>query len=235
MSAAAPIAIVRKPGARRMKLVVDPLSGAVRLTLPKRAALAPALAWAEAQAAWIAAQRARLPAPRPFVPGADIPFGDGVLRIDWAPGRPRRTVQQGARLVVGGPREALAARVTAWLKRAALETLTAETQFFAEQLGVRIAKVAIGDPRSRWGSCAASGVIRYSWRLICAPVLVRRATVAHEVAHRVHMHHGPAFHALVAELVGADAVTARAWLKREGAALHWLGRDGDAARGGGAL
>lgn len=225
MSALPDINIVRRPGARKLRLVVDPVSGAVRLTLPKRAALAPALAWAEAQAPWIAAQRARLPAPRPFAPGAAIPFGDESLIIDWSPGRPRRIERIGDRLIVGGPVETVASRVTTWLKRAALMTLTAETEDFAARLGVGVTKVAVGDPKSRWGSCASSGAIRYSWRLICAPARVRRATVAHEVAHRVHMHHGPAFHALVAELVGRDAEAARAWLRREGAALHWLGRD----------
>lgn len=219
------IDIIRRAGARRLRLAVDPVSGAVRLTLPKRAALGPALEWVESQAPWIAAQRARLPQPTPFVPGASFPFGDSRLTIDWAADRPRRVERIGDRLVVGGPAVRLAARVTAWLKREALAVLTAETHEFAARLGVSVAKVAVGDPRSRWGSCAASGAIRYSWRLILAPARVRRATVAHEVAHRVHMHHGPAFHALVAELVGRDAEVARAWLRREGVGLHWLGRD----------
>ena len=76
---------------------------------------------------------------------------------------------------------------------------------------------------SRWGSCASTGTIRYSWRLILAPAFVRRATVAHEVAHLVHMNHAPAFHALVAEILGSDPRPARAWLRREGAALHRFG------------
>jgi len=84
--------------------------------------------------------------------------------------------------------------------------------------------VTIGDPKGRWGSCASSGAIRYSWRLILAPGWVRRATVAHEVAHRVHMNHAPVFHALVAELLEDHPTPARAWLRTHGAALHWFGR-----------
>jgi predicted metal-dependent hydrolase len=38
------------------------------------------------------------------------------------------------------------------------------------------------------------------------------------------MNHGPAFHALVAELFGADPAPAREWLRREGAGLHRFGR-----------
>jgi predicted metal-dependent hydrolase len=52
---------------------------------------------------------------------------------------------------------------------------------------------------------------------------VRRATVAHEVAHRVHMNHGPHFHALVKQLLGYDPAAARLWLRRRGASLHRIG------------
>jgi predicted metal-dependent hydrolase len=86
-----------------------------------------------------------------------------------------------------------------------------------------VARVGVGDPLSRWGSCSSSGGIRYSWRLILAPDWVRRATVAHEVAHRVHMNHSPAFHALVADLLGADPKPARSWLRSNGPLLHRIG------------
>ncbi|MGP1282805.1 MAG: YgjP-like metallopeptidase domain-containing protein, partial [Parasphingopyxis sp.] len=65
--------------------------------------------------------------------------------------------------------------------------------------------------------------IRYSWRLVMAPPDVLGATAAHEVAHRVHMHHGPEFHALVAEIFGRDPSAERAWLREHGAALYWVG------------
>lgn len=218
------IDIVRHPRARRPKLSVDPVRGVIRLTIPKRAALAPALRWAEQQGEWIAAQRAALPRPRPFVPGAMIPFGDAVLMVDWAADRSRRVTREGDRLLVGGPVDTVGRRVTAWLKRAALDLLSAETAEFAQRAGVTVSRVATGDPRGRWGSCASSGVIRFSWRLVMAPDLVRRATVAHEVAHRVHMNHGPEFHRLVASLTAGDDAAARRWLRDHGAGLHWLGR-----------
>ena len=76
---------------------------------------------------------------------------------------------------------------------------------------------------ARWGSCSGDGAIAYSWRLILMPPEVRRAIVAHEVAHLVHLNHSPSFHALAAELdPGHDA--ARRWLKRHGPAAHWVGR-----------
>jgi predicted metal-dependent hydrolase len=218
------IEIVRNARARRIRLSVDPTSGAARLTLPKRAALKSALKWAEQQAEWLAVQRARLPEARPFEPGAMVPFRGATLTIDWRPDRSRRVVLEGDRLLVGGPIEALPRRVETWLRRAALDLLSEETAFFAARAGVTVARVTIGDPRGRWGSCTGEGAIRYGWRLILAPDFVRRATVAHEVAHRLHMHHGPEFHAAVVMILGDDPAPARAWLKQHGAALHWMGR-----------
>jgi len=220
----AEIDIVRHARARRVRLTVDPTSGRARLTLPKRAALKPALKWAEQQAAWLAMQRARLPEGRPFAPGATLPYRGETVTIDWRADRPRRVTLDGEHLAAGGPAEGLSRRIESWLRRAALALLREETAFFADRAGVTVAAVSIGDPRGRWGSCSSSGAIRYSWRLILAPDFVRRATVAHEVAHRIHMHHGPAFHAAAAEILGDDPAPARAWLKRNGAALHWVGR-----------
>ncbi|WP_299648562.1 M48 family metallopeptidase [Sphingomonas bacterium] len=207
-----------------MKLSFDPVTGRARLTLPRRAPLKAALAWADEKAGWLAEQRARLPDARPFIAGAVLPIADETLTITWSEGT-RRTVRRvDDTLSVEGPADTVARRVELWLRRAALDLLSRETAEFAALAGVTVTQVAVGDPRGRWGSCASTGIIRYSWRLLLAPGWVRRATVAHEVAHRVHMNHGPAFHALVAELLGADPAAARAWLRANGASLHWVGR-----------
>jgi len=132
--------------------------------------------------------------------------------------------QEPGRLVLGGPLESLEPRLLRWLKQEAKRVLDSETREYAAKANVTVTRVGVGDTLSRWGSCSSSGAIRYSWRLILAPDFVRRATVAHEVAHRVHMNHGPDFHALVARLFEGDAKAARLWLKREGSRLHRFGR-----------
>ncbi len=207
-----------------MRLSVDPRDGTVRLTLPQRAALKPALAWVEGKRGWIEATLATLPAPHAIVPGGTIPFEGGLLRILWREGGSRIVRREAEALVLGGPAESLAPRVLRWLRREALARLEAETRAFGLRAGVSIGRVAVGDPRARWGSCSSAGDIRYSWRLILAPVAVREATVAHEVAHRLHMDHSPAFHAAVAALLGRDPAAERVWLRRHGAALYWIGR-----------
>lgn len=216
--------VVRNPRARRVRLALDPVTGRARLVVPKRAALAPALAWARGKASWLAEERAKLPVPRPFADGTMLPVADEELVIRWTDGRSRLVSAGEGTLLLAGPPETVSRRVEAWLKRHALDLLTRETAEFAALAGVGITRVSVGDPAGRWGSCASSGAIRYSWRLLLAPGWVRRATVAHEVAHRVHMNHGPRFHALVTELLGSDPQPARIWLRAHGAALHWFGR-----------
>jgi predicted metal-dependent hydrolase len=218
--------VVRHARARRMRLSVDPASGRVRLTIPPRASLKQAMAWANDHRGWIDAQRAKLPQGRPFAPGAVIPVEGEEVTVDWSPDRSRTIMLIDGRLVCGGPIEGLSRRIESWLKRRALALLSEETAEFAAKAGVTISRVAVADPKGRWGSCASSGAIRYSWRLICAPPHVRRSTVAHEVAHRLHMDHSPAFHAAYRHLLGDDPAPARAWLRRHGATLHWVGRGG---------
>lgn len=220
-----PLVVRRMAQARAMRLSVDPRDGAVRLILPKRAALRPALAWVEGQRDWIETALAALPAPRPIAPGGTIPFEGTALTIDWDADRSRIVRRSGDRLLVGGPRESMGPRVLRWLRREALSVLEAETRAFAARAGVTITKVSVADPRTRWGSCSVSGDIRYSWRLILAPTAVRQATVAHEVGHRLHMNHGPDFHAAVRGLLGRDPAPERAWLRANGSALYWLGRE----------
>lgn len=219
-----PIDVVRHPTARRVKLSFDPTSGRVRLIIPRRGSAKAALAWAAGYGDWIAAQRANMPQGRPFVDGAKVPLGDDMLTVAWTDGRSRIVRREGDLLCLSGPCDTIGRRVEAWLKAEALRRLSADTMHYAALAGVSISKVTIGDPRGRWGSCNSGGAIRYSWRLVLAPEAVRRATAAHEVAHRIHMDHSPAFHALVAKLFGADPAPHRLWLKANGAALHWYGR-----------
>ena len=218
-----PLTIKRSALARRMRLAVDPRDGSVRLTLPPRTGLRQALAWAESQRAWIEAALSALPAPQPFGPGASFPFDGLTLTLCWAPGS--RTVRiDGDDMIVGGPETMAAGRALRWMRAEAARRLEAETRAFAIRAGVTVGRVRVGDPRSRWGSCSARGDIAYSWRLILMPPTVREATVAHEVAHRLHMNHGPEFHAAVARLLGRDPTAERAWLRSNGARIHGIGR-----------
>ena len=217
---AVPLIVQRHARARRMRLRFDGLAGRALLTIPTRAALKRALAWAGEQSDWIEGQRERARGVVLLGDGALLPVEGEMLRIVATGGAGRQVRRDGDRLLVGGPAAHVGARVVRWLKAEAKAVLAAETQALAAAHGLPLGRVSIGDPRGRWGSCSARGDIRYSWRLILAPPFVRMATVAHEVAHLRHMNHGPAFHAFVRAIAAVDPEAARTWLKREGTGLH---------------
>ena len=219
-----PLQVRRMAQARSMRLSVDPRDGGVRLVIPARASLKAALKWVETKRGWIEAALDALPHARPIAPGMVVEVAGERLTVELAStGRIIRRI--GDRLVVPEPAELLGPRVIRWLKAQALKRLEAETRRFAAKAGVSVGRIAIGDPRARWGSCSANGDIRYSWRLILAPPAVLEATVAHEVAHRLHMDHSADFHAAVERLLGRDPAAERAWLRAHGRELYWLGRE----------
>jgi hypothetical protein len=144
--------------------------------------------------------------------------------LEAVPGRGAARLSPGV-IRSGGEDDAFAHRVLNLLRREALADLAARTAVHAAALGVPMPRVSLNDAGGRWGSCTpARGTIRYSWRLIAAPPSVLDYLAAHEVAHLKEANHGPSFWALVERLYG-DPRPARDWLKREGAALHGLGRD----------
>jgi hypothetical protein len=104
---------------------------------------------------------------------AAIPFRGGSLTIAHDPSARGGIAPDNRLLIVGGRPEHLPRRVRDALRRAALAELkTACDDAFARAGGVSprpLKAVRIVDPRGRWGSCAADGTLRFSWRLILAP------------------------------------------------------------------
>lgn len=226
LEAGLPVPIDVRPlkNARRFRLRFDEGSGRLKLTCPARASRRAALAWAADQREWIEAQLARVEPPEPFVPGALIPIAGREVRLLWSASVPRTPRLADDTLLCGGPAEGMARRVEAFLRQIALELMSREVAEFASAAGVTAAAVSIGDPASRWGSCSSARRIRLSWRLILAPPNVRRFVVAHEVAHLVHLSHGPEFKALEAKLFGPGLAEARSLLRRAGPRLRRIGR-----------
>lgn len=215
-----PVRLVPHARSRRYRLIFDAARGEMRLTLPRRASVTKALKWASEQQDWLADQVGKAAAPVRVGPGALVPLFGIERCVTWAQSAPRAVRLDGDILHLGGPEETVGRRVERWLRAEALALMECESRQLAAAAGLAVGRVGVGDPRSRWGSCTQDGDLRYSWRLVMAPPHVRRATVAHEVAHLRHMDHGPDFHALVAELHDGDVAAARDWLRREGRGLH---------------
>jgi predicted metal-dependent hydrolase len=223
------VALRRAATARRFTLRVRFAARDAVLTMPSRASLRDARAFAERHAAWIATRLNRLPATIPFAHGSIVPLRGVDHALLHMPGRrgtvwteQRDDVTTGVALCVAGHAEHVHRRVQDHFKREARRDLESAVARHTSTLGLPPRGVGLRDPVSRWGSCSSSGSLNFSWRLIMAPPHVLDYLAAHEVAHLVHLDHSPRFWALARRLC-SDTDRAEAWLSAHGAHLHKYG------------
>ncbi len=218
-----PVTFVRSGRARRVSLRVDVARRRILLTAPLRMSRATAIGFAETQAGWIAARLKRLPERRPFADGAEVPlFGKLHVirhRIDV-----RGTVWREAdEIHVAGQAEHLPRRLRDWLTAELRGRLIPLVHDKARRVERPVKRVTLRDSRSRWGSCGPDGGLSFSWRLVFAPPEVLDYLVAHEVAHLVHLNHGPRFWGLTETLCDGPMDPPRAWLRANGETLLQYG------------
>lgn len=205
------------PRARRMVLRVAHSGRDAVLTMPPGVPLAKARTFLHEQEAWLRGKLTLRPVHALICDGSTLPLGDATLTIRATQGAPLSRI--GDTLLVPGPAEDLPVRVAAWLREAAREVCVTACDRHTAALGRRCGRISLRDPRSRWGSCTASGDLMFSWRLVLAPCAVLDYVVAHEVAHLAEMNHSDRFWQVVRTLCpGFDAP--REWLRRHGAGLH---------------
>ena len=88
----------------------------------------------------------------------------------------------------------------------------------AQAMGVTYGRITIRNQTGRWGSCSSTGNLNFNCLLMLAPESVLNYVVVHELCHRKHMDHSPAFWQEVARVL-PDYKKEEAWLKREGRVL----------------
>ncbi|MEA5159571.1 SprT family zinc-dependent metalloprotease [Cereibacter johrii] len=211
------ITLRRSAQARRFSLRVSRLDGRVTLTLPLRAREAEALAFVRDQEGWIRRALSDVPEAAAVGLGSVLPLEGRPLTVRPGSGRSVRVTDDS--LLVPGDPASVPLRLATFLKVMARERLAAACDRHARSLGRPYARLTLRDTRSRWGSCTQDGCLMFSWRLILAPPPILDYVAAHEVAHLAQMNHSPAFWAEVARL-DPDYALHRAWLRRQGQALH---------------
>ena len=88
----------------------------------------------------------------------------------------------------------------------------------AQAMGVTYGRITIRNQTGRWGSCSSTGNLNFNCLLMLAPESVLNYVVVHELCHRKHMDHSPAFWQEVARML-PDYKKEEAWLKGEGRVL----------------
>jgi predicted metal-dependent hydrolase len=209
--------------ARRLTLRIDAGGQGLRVTVPPGLRAGEVDRFLDRHRDWLELKLAKLP-DRPQVrAGVKLPLRGRPHMILHMPGK-RGTVavaqgEAGPALHVHGEEAHLPRRLADFLKREAKRDIEALVEKHTQTVGRRAKAIRYKDTSSRWGSCSADGTLSFSWRIMMAPPTVIDYLVAHEVAHLKEMNHGPDFWALCRALCPRTD-EARAWLKRNGAALQ---------------
>jgi len=224
-----PVILRQRAGTKRITMRVCGMTDTLRVSAPPRCSAKGLIQVLEEHTAVLTVRARELPPRKAFIPGAELPFLDGILHLRHEPGR--RTsweeIDGGYILTVGGQPEHFPRRVRdAIRKRCELllrESCATAFDTAAHSYNLRpLKKISLQNAGGRWGSCAPDGTLRFSWRLVFAPRWILDYVAAHEVAHLAEMSHSPRFWAVV-ETITPDARKARAWLQRYGSQIHRIG------------
>ncbi|MDP1965915.1 MAG: SprT family zinc-dependent metalloprotease [Reyranella sp.] len=218
-----PVTFLRSPRARRASLRVDSARRRIVLTAPLRMARGTAVDFAHAQAGWIAARLKRLPDLKPFADGAEVPLFGAPHLIRHRADRRGTVWREGLEIHVAGRPEHLPRRLRDWLTAELKGQLVPLVHAKALRVERPVKRITVRDSRSRWGSCGPDATLSFSWRLVFAPPEVLDYLVAHEVAHLVHLNHGPRFWALARTLCDGPIEGPQSWLKKNGEILLQYG------------
>ncbi len=205
--------------AKRISLRVSNSGDGVSLTIPGTIPITQAIDFARQKEPWLRKALARTVPPVIPEIGGTLRFEGRDLVIARNSGGKVRVT--GDRIEVPGRPAELGVRLRKFFEFSARARFGQASVQYAEILGRTIGRISIRDPKSRWGSCAATGNLMYSWRLILAPPVVLDYVAAHEVAHLAELNHSPEYWAIVAGLM-PDFQTHRRWLRTNGASLHAL-------------
>lgn len=180
---------------------------------------ASALKFLESKRKWVERIYNCAPARASVAPGMRLTWlGREVLVLHDPMRHANRYSDDGVTLYIGGGADMFERRLRDHIKKEFLDMAKQMIRTCPRELWP--ARVAVRDTTSRWGSCSSTGTISFCWRLAFAPIDVMRYVVMHEMAHRVHMDHSPAFWATVGEFYGFGVERAKRWLTQHGGELH---------------
>ncbi|MFG1498075.1 SprT family zinc-dependent metalloprotease [Saccharospirillum sp. HFRX-1] len=191
---------------KRKTLALHVRDGQVELRLPNRTRSAEVLAFVDSRAEWINKvrehQRQRSDERPDFSQAAFCPLMDQQLQLLLRPGRKAQWQQLGDSLqldVADLDKDSVHSLLADFYKAQARHILTQKTEQLLAARGWsdRLLDIRLRRTRTKWGHCTAEGRIQYNWLIMLAPERVVDYLVAHETAHLLHPHHGPAFWAEV--------------------------------------
>jgi predicted metal-dependent hydrolase len=103
-------------------------------------------------------------------------------------------------------------KLIVWYRSRAEDKILKRTQEYAKLIGRQPAKILIRDQVKRWGSCSNSGVLRFNWKIIMAPLSVLDYVIVHELCHLIIKNHSEKFWNKLSSII-LNYKRKRQWLK----------------------
>ena len=104
------------------------------------------------------------------------------------------------------------------LAQMAKKVIPERVAYYARIMDAHYGRITLRCQKTRWGSCSAKKNLNFNILLLLTPPEVLDSVVVHELCHRLHMDHSPAFYRKVLR-VFPEYGKHNAWLKQHGAAL----------------
>lgn len=220
---------LRRSKRRRKTLQISVGPNGVRVAVPYRTPNRRVHAFLSQKAPWILKQLSKMrerPAPKKFVTGETMPYlGRNVqLTVQKRETNEARVRFHQWRFYVDAPesleedalRKEISRAFLEWYWPRALERIAdaANLRWPTMRKGKK-PRIIVGNQRSLWGSCAADGTLRFTWRLVMMAPRLMDYVVVHELAHLKVRNHSPDFWKVVKQAL-PEALLLRRELKEKG-------------------
>jgi predicted metal-dependent hydrolase len=103
-------------------------------------------------------------------------------------------------------------RLLEWYRARAQEKIEARTQEYVKLIGQHPEKIFIKNHEKRWGSCSSTGILRFNWKVIMAPLSILDYVIVHELCHLSIKNHSDKFWNKLGSFI-PDYKKKRQWLK----------------------
>ena len=211
-----PVKLRKSPLAKRVSIRIR--QGNVTLVVPKRASMSRAVKFLNSKEEWVRTTLQKQPQKIALSIGSEIPVLGTLHKVEYAGMCGKSGVVDG-KIIICGDEKLAAKKIKKVLSEFVKAEITEAANQKSAQINKKFSKISIRETSSRWGSCARSGNLSFSWRIVFAPREVMEYLVSHEVAHLAEMNHSKRFWAVVESLCPRYKIL-RAWLAKNGSKLH---------------